>query len=118
MKKIYGILAILLISITSVNAAGLNICDINNDGVSNLTDVGYFATIVSWFQNKDIRMDLNQDGVINLSDISILATHMREPTTWCHDTFWYYFEVPTEKSLPTKASPIAKEVAFNQNPGK
>ena len=53
---------------TAALAAG---CDINNDGVVNLSDIGIFAQ--DYYGVYNPRSDLNGDGIINLSDLGILA---------------------------------------------
>lgn len=53
-------------------------CDMNGDGVTNLSDVSILASVM--------RTDLNGDGVFNLIDVSILARGIYTPG-WCASTF-------------------------------
>ncbi len=60
-------------------SAGLAICDHNNDGFRNLSDVSEFASCKDTF-------DANGDGIHDLSDIS-LYTSMNQDNIFCRDTF-------------------------------
>ncbi len=64
---------------SSANANGLAVCDINNDGVRNLSDVSLYAGCVGTF-------DVNGDGVHDLSDVSLYASN-NQNNAWCHTNF-------------------------------
>lgn len=59
--------------------SGLAICDHNNDGYRNLTDVSMFASCQDTF-------DANNDGVHNLSDVA-LYTSMNQNNDFCYNDF-------------------------------
>ncbi len=63
----------------SSNGAYLAICDHNNDGYRNLSDVALFAGCQDTF-------DANNDGIHDLSDIS-LYTSMNQDNDFCYNDF-------------------------------
>jgi len=84
MKKIIAIFALMLFTLGSVNAGS---CDMNGDGVVDLTDTVYLAQVTGWLRDHDLRADLNNDGIVNLVDISMFSQGMQEEG-WCHENFW------------------------------
>ncbi len=65
--------------ISSTNPTGLAVCDINNDGLRNLSDVTLYASCVSTF-------DVNSDGIHDLTDVSLYASN-NQSNTWCQTNF-------------------------------
>jgi predicted outer membrane repeat protein len=55
--------------------------DVNNDGISNLTDLE--ATALDWLStDENLSSDFNRDGVINFEDMALLAQDYLEQTSW------------------------------------
>lgn len=73
MKKILGIMLLLMISVTSVSA---NLCD--------------RAVDEELFQEQNPLMDLNGDGVVDLSDIALFSMNSSNDA-WCDNQFSAYF---------------------------
>ena len=48
--------------------------DVNGDGLTNLSDVGYFTTIL--FGDYDYAADFNYDGAVNLTDAGFMSSSM------------------------------------------
>jgi hypothetical protein len=86
-KTILGIFA-LLFMVTSVNA--IQNCDVDGNGVEDLTDAIYLAQLQG--------MDLNGDGVINFDDAIFMSETINADK--CHDVFWdilFQVETPVEE---------------------
>ena len=112
MNKIYGLFAIMLLAITSVNA-DMGACDIDGDGQVSLTDTVYLAEINQWFVNQDLRVDLNNDGKVDLSDIGLWATYSQEEG-WCYDNMWQYFEEEEEEEeQPQQVDTVSRGQSFS-----
>ena len=98
MKKTINItIALMMLLVGSVLAD--NICDMNGDGVEDLTDATLFAEIKDLFSNHDAIVDMNGDGVIDLTDITIFAGNMGVEG-WCYNTLYPIIrpEEPEENS--------------------
>lgn len=65
--------------LSDVSDPGLTVCDINGDGVRNLSDVSLFAGCSTTF-------DVNNDGVHNLTDVTLYSSNYSN-VSWCQTNF-------------------------------
>jgi len=88
MKKVFFVLMALAMTMTVVNLAvastdnsttGSVVCDINNDGVRNLSDVALYAGCADTY-------DVNNDGIHNLSDNTLYSSNYQD-NNWCRINF-------------------------------
>jgi len=85
-KIITTILALMLISIGGVSAGNFA-CDYNGNGVVDVQDSVYMATINNWYNSGSLNMDLNDDSIVNIQDLVIFNSN-KDNDGWCHSTFW------------------------------
>ena len=114
MKKRFIFLAIALALIIPAlsfanDGSDLAVCDINNDGARNLSDVSLFAGCVDTF-------DVNGDGVHDLTDISLYASN-NQSNSWCQTNFNCTAAVMTNSSYTSSTNPSGLAVCDINNDG-
>ncbi len=88
MKKLFFTLMVITMALptlslatvsTENSATGPVVCDINNDGVRNLSDVALYAGCADTY-------DVNNDGIHNLSDNTLYSSNYQD-NNWCRTNF-------------------------------
>lgn len=109
MKKVLFVLAILAMAVPAFSLAtapagitdsGPVVCDINNDGVRNLSDVALYAGCVDTF-------DVNNDGVHNLLDAALYSSNYQS-NSWCQTNF--RCAATTTANSSTDTSPVVCDI--------
>ena len=106
-NKIIGIFA-LLFMVGSVSA--IENCDVDGNGVEDLSDAVYLSQLVG--------MDLNGDGVVNTQDATILNEAIAGNT--CHSKFWELLfpvvvEEPEEEQSHGRSHAYHRDLNNNRN---
>lgn len=97
-KTIYVTMALMMLLVGTALAD--DICDMNGDGTTDLTDATLFAEVKNLFSNHDPIVDMNGDGIIDLTDITIFASNI-EIDGWCYETLYPIIRPGEEEPEPT-----------------